>query len=67
MKTSFKIAAAIVGFTVIAGFYLTYQSSWGQSHLKKSKVGDTVISAYQATEEFATEKAADMIDYFTKK
>lgn len=54
MKTSRKwIIAGAVGMVLTASSYLTYQSDWGQAHLKNGAVAEAVVSGYKKTEGFA--------------
>ena len=55
MKSSRKwFIAGAVGMVLTASSYLTYQSDWGQAHLKNGAISEAVVSGYQKTEDFAT-------------
>ncbi|MBM7642986.1 hypothetical protein [Streptococcus loxodontisalivarius] len=64
MKKSLIIGT--LSLAAITAGYLTYQSGWGQEHLADSKLGNGIVQAYQKTEDFATSKADQVLDYFTK-
>lgn len=67
MKPSRKwIIAGALGMVLTASSYLTYQSDWGQAHLKNNAVAETIVSGYKKTEDVAINAYEKTENFFVR-